>query len=108
MQTPQGWTLSLDGTTFPEDSWGMLLPQLKQLLKRWAFLSAAEHGVIKPDELLLTTRRQVKQIAMFLGTSTSLQVKLTVDHEQSCVLCYRYNADKVSKIHDQCCFMISY
>jgi hypothetical protein len=56
-QTPQGWTLSCDGTTYPADSWGLLLPSLKTLMRRWPFLSAAEHAVIRPNELVLATRR---------------------------------------------------
>jgi hypothetical protein len=41
LQTPQGWTLSFDCSTFPEDHWGLLLPQLRKLLQRWPSLSAA-------------------------------------------------------------------
>ena len=41
LQTPQGWTLSFDCSTFPEDHWGLLLPQLRKLLQRWPALSAA-------------------------------------------------------------------
>lgn len=41
LQTPQGWTLSFDCSTYPEDHWGLLLPQLRKLLQRWPALSAA-------------------------------------------------------------------
>ncbi|KAF6261919.1 hypothetical protein COO60DRAFT_1678673 [Scenedesmus sp. NREL 46B-D3] len=41
---PQGWTLSFDCSTFPEDSWGLLLPQLRSLLQRWPTLSAADNA----------------------------------------------------------------
>lgn len=57
LQTPQGWTLSLDCSTFPEDSWGLLLPQLRTLLQRWPTLSAAEHARKQPPPTVICSRK---------------------------------------------------
>lgn len=41
-QTPSGWTVSFDCSTFPIDNWGALLPDMERALGRWPVLSAAE------------------------------------------------------------------
>lgn len=57
LQTPQGWTLSFDCTTFPEDSWGLLLPQLRGLLQRWPSLSAATAAATQPPQTVVCSRK---------------------------------------------------
>lgn len=57
MQTPQGWTLSFDCTTFPEDHWGLLLPQLSTILQRWSFLSAAENAQKHQQQTVICSRK---------------------------------------------------
>jgi hypothetical protein len=51
-QTPAGWTLSFDCSTFQEDHWGLLLPQLRALLQRWPALSAAAAAARAGPKLL--------------------------------------------------------
>jgi hypothetical protein len=57
LQNPQGWTLSFDCSTFPEDSWGLLLPQLRSLLQRWPTLSAAENARKLPHQTVVCSRK---------------------------------------------------
>lgn len=57
MQTPQGWTMSFDCTTFPEDSWGLLLPQLRNTLQRWPSLSAADNARKLPHQTVICSRK---------------------------------------------------
>lgn len=57
LQNPQGWTLSFDCSTFPEDSWGLLLPQLRSLLQRWPSLSAADNARKLPHQTVVCSRK---------------------------------------------------
>jgi hypothetical protein len=57
LQNPQGWTLSFDCSTFPEDSWGLLLPQLRSLLQRWPTLSAADNARKLPHQTVVCSRK---------------------------------------------------
>jgi hypothetical protein len=57
LQNPQGWTLSFDCSTFPEDSWGLLLPQLRSLLQRWPTLSAADNARKLPAQTVVCSRK---------------------------------------------------
>ncbi len=55
LQTPQGWTVNFDCSTYSDDSWGLLVPQLKETLKKWPFLSAASSAVVDPKEMVSRT-----------------------------------------------------
>lgn len=56
LQTPQGWTCTFDCSTYAEDTWGAVLPQLKAVLRRWPFLSATDALKIDPQERFVMTR----------------------------------------------------
>jgi hypothetical protein len=79
LQTPQGWTLSFDCSTFSKDHWGLLLPELRQLLQRWPMLSAAEHGK-NLNQQAITQHNQQQHIFIDCRKGSDYQVATLASH----------------------------
>lgn len=56
-QTEQGWQVTFDCSTFKYDNWGLLIPNMKAIIKQWGGLLAAQNcGEIDPHERITVTR----------------------------------------------------
>lgn len=55
--TPQGWSVMYVGSTYPQDNWGAMIPELKDAIRQWSFLTAAESCVVDPVEKVVLTRQ---------------------------------------------------
>lgn len=76
LQTPQGWTLSFDCSTYPEDHWGLLLPQLRKLLQRWPALSAAAAAAQNhklQQQVVVSSRKGSDSALSALAARTAVQ-----------------------------------
>lgn len=55
--TEEGWRVTFDCKTFEHDNWGLLIPDMKAIVKQWGSLLAAQNcGEIDEHERITVTR----------------------------------------------------